>query len=264
LRQLNNHNAILINYVNLSIVKHIPSDMSSQLRRIEATLAQLNQKRQDYKFQDLKTPHVGTSVSTSPPQSSYHDVPVFAFKQESVNSAPKSRTSLSLPTFQTGTPPVVPNRYSVNPALPMNLLKDIEGKIVQWQNSLQQLQRQIQAIYREGPLLDAWLESHEQIFQGNGQTRKADSDHLMNYVEELSRQNISYQSPRPGYRLCGIDDTGQMWSQPCPPDQVIEVSMAIARYQKLQQLLAEKKKVEARLNQLAEGLVILHSNLQTD
>lgn len=235
--------------------------MSSQLRRIEATLAQLNQKRQDYKFQDLNIPNVGTSVTPPQTNSSYYDASVFVVQPESVTSAPKSRTSLSLPNFNPVTAPVTSRRYSVNPALPMNLLKDIEGKIIQWQNSLQQIQRQIQEIYREGPLLDAWLESHEQVFQGNGHTRKADSDHLMNYVEELSRQNISYQSPRPGYRLCGMDDTGQMWSQPCPPDQVIEVSMAIARYQKLQQLLAEKKKVEARLNQLAEGLVIIHSNL---
>jgi hypothetical protein len=240
--------------------------MTSQLRRIEATLEQLNQKkRQDYSFRDIKTPLVSTAIAP-PPKSSSPNPNFISFETTSAPSAPaKSRSSLSLPTFNhvqsTSSPP---RRYSINPALPMNLLKEIEAKISQWQNSLQQIQIQIQQIYREGPLLDAWLESHYHTFQGNGQPRKASSDHLMDYVEELSTQNISYQSPRPGYRLCGRDEMGQMWSQPCPPDQVIEVSMAISRYQKLQQLLLEKKQVETRLNHLAEGLIILHSSLQTD
>ncbi len=38
--------------------------------------------------------------------------------------------------------------------------------------------------------------------------------------------------------------------------------MAIARYQKLRQLLGRKQHLETRLSQLAETLVILHSHIQ--
>jgi hypothetical protein len=247
--------------------------MTSQLKRIEATLEKLNEKRHNQKFKDLKNPHVYGEVTPHPKVTS-DEHKVISFEKPELKKpelknpenidTDKAKSSLSLPTFKGHNNEVAPRRYSGNPALPMNLLKDIEGMINQWQNSLIEIQQQIQSIYTEGPLLDGWLESNNLTFEVNTKPRKATDDHLMGYVEELSHRNISYQSPRPGYRLCGKDEMGKVWSQNCPANDIVEVTMAIARYQKLQQLLAQKKKIETRLNQLAEGLVILHSTLQTD
>ena len=64
------------------------------------------------------------------------------------------------------------------------------------------------------------------------------------------------------YKLCGVDAVGQVWSRPCPVEQVPSVSIAIARHQRLRQLLGRKQSIENRLSQLAETLVMLHSYIQ--
>jgi hypothetical protein len=89
----------------------------------------------------------------------------------------------------------------------------------------------------------------------------------MDYVQEVLNQpdaKVTCESPRTGYRLCGLDAAGQTWSRPCPPDQVASVSLAIARYQKLRQLLTRKQDLETRLSQLAETLIVMHSHLSKD
>lgn len=87
------------------------------------------------------------------------------------------------------------------------------------ETELQQIVRQIRDLYLEGPIVDGWLESYPQ-------------------AEQLGEQPI-------GYRLCGLDPNGQMWSHHCPVNQLASVSIAIARYQKLQQLL-ERIRNDAR------------------
>ncbi len=236
--------------------------MSSQLTRIKTTLAQLNQKYKNSNFEDSKTSSVSKEVTQK--KCSLPDTdPNISIEKEPFSSQKKSKSSLDLPAFKIKNAVSSSRHYIINSALPMNLLKDLQTMITQWQNSLTQIQTQIQQIYQEGPLLDGWLESHDhRSFSENSQPRKATEDHLMSYIEELTDHNISYQSPRHGYHLCGKDETGKIWSQPCPADQIIDVTMAIARYQKLQQLLAQKQNIETRLNRLAEGLVILHSTVQ--
>ncbi len=65
-----------------------------------------------------------------------------------------------------------------------------------------------------------------------------------------------------GYRLCRLESNGKLWFCPCPPDQVATVSVAIARYHQLRQLLSRKQDLESRLTQLSEALVILHGQLR--
>ncbi|HEY9653359.1 MAG TPA: hypothetical protein V6C95_22050, partial [Coleofasciculaceae cyanobacterium] len=87
------------------------------------------------------------------------------------------------------------------------------------------------------------------------------------YVQELlnsSEPDVTCETPRTGYRLCGLDGAGQFWSRPCPADQVPSVSLAIARHQKLRQLLSRKQDLETRLSQLAETLVVMHSHLSNE
>jgi hypothetical protein len=121
----------------------------------------------------------------------------------------------------------------------------------------------------EGPIVDGWLESHaREAKDEGGAVRHADVDRLMDYVkEELLNQpdaQVTYESPRTGYRLCGLNEDGQFWARPCPPDQVPSVSIAIARHQKLKQLLSRKQDLEVRLSQLSETLIVMHSHLSKE
>ncbi|MBW4563390.1 MAG: hypothetical protein KME32_20045 [Mojavia pulchra JT2-VF2] len=170
----------------------------------------------------------------------------------------------SLPKFKT--PSFSSHRHAANPGLAINLLQEIQETVAGWQNELQKILQQIQDIYLEGPIVNGWLESNSQDTEqaGTATLRHAEVDRLMDYVEEICAAGgkVSYQFPRSGYRLCGVDASGKVWSRPCPPEQVPAVSMAIARYQKLRQLLGRKQHLETRLSQLAETLVILHSHIQ--
>ncbi|MFN6527121.1 hypothetical protein [Nostoc sp. ChiSLP03a] len=188
-----------------------------------------------------------------------HHESVQTFQAEENGNKTPSLPKLKTPTFSS-------HRHGANPALAMNLLQEIQETVGGWQTELQNILKQIQDIYLEGPIVNGWLESNptEPEPGGTATLRHAEVDRLMNYVEEICATGgkVSYQSSITGYRLCGVDDTGKVWSRPCPPDQVPNVSMAIARYQKLRQLLGRKQSLETRLSQLAQTLVVLHSHIQ--
>ncbi|MEH1807768.1 MAG: hypothetical protein ACYTXT_08085 [Nostoc sp.] len=188
-----------------------------------------------------------------------HHESVQTFQAEENGNKTPSLPKLKTPTFSS-------HRHGANPALAMNLLQEIQETVAGWQTELQNILKQIQDIYLEGPIVNGWLESNptEPEPGGTATLRHAEVDRLMNYVEEICATGgkVSYQSSITGYRLCGVDDTGKVWSRPCPPDQVPNVSMAIARYQKLRQLLGRKQSLETRLSQLAQTLVVLHSHIQ--
>ncbi|MBW4426467.1 MAG: hypothetical protein KME50_18930 [Nostoc desertorum CM1-VF14] len=188
----------------------------------------------------------------------HHDS-VQTFQAEENGGKTPSLPKLKTPSFSS-------HRHGANPALAMNLLLEIQETVAGWQTELQNILKQIQDIYLEGPIVNGWLESNptEPEAGGTATLRHAEVDRLMNYVEEICATGgkVSYQSSITGYRLCGVDDAGKVWSRPCPADQVPNVSMAIARYQKLRQLLGRKQSLETRLSQLAQTLVVLHSHIQ--
>ncbi|BAY39626.1 hypothetical protein NIES2111_40020 [Nostoc sp. NIES-2111] len=169
-----------------------------------------------------------------------------------------------LPKFKTTT--FSSHRHGANPALAMNILQEIQETVAGWQQELHNILQQIQDIYLEGPIVNGWLESNpsEPETGGTATLRHAEVDQLMNYVEEICANDgkTPHQAYRTGYNLCGLDNSGKVWSRPCPADQLVSVSMAIARYQKLRQLLGRKQYLETRLSQLAESLVVLHSHIQ--
>ncbi|MEA5580828.1 hypothetical protein VB620_05670 [Nodularia harveyana UHCC-0300] len=170
----------------------------------------------------------------------------------------------SLPKFKT--PSFSNHRHGANPALAMNILQEIQEHIAGWQRELHRILQEIQDIYLEGPIINGWLESNlqEPGKAATGTLRHGEVVNLMDYVEEICTTNekVSDESARAGYRLCGLDASGKVWSRNCPSDQLPMVSMAIARHQKLRQLLGRKQYLETRLSQLAETLVMLHSKIQ--
>lgn len=117
-----------------------------------------------------------------------------------------------------------------NSALAINLIQDLQGMVSTWLTALDEVIQIIQGLYEEGPIIDGWLEASN---PGDPST----------------------------YRLCGLDEDGQLWCRFCPVEQVPDVSLAIARYQRLQILLTRKRSLESQLNTLTESLVSVHGQL---
>ncbi len=253
--------------------------MKVSLKRIEATLHDIGNRSTAPTEPGTKQPlsfriSVGKNEETATPsdlsveEENSPEEPQDLFTHHgSVETFPAKESgdhSPHLPKFKT--PSFTSHRNAANPAFAMNLLKEIQADVAAWQTELQKIVRQIQDIYLEGPIVNGWLESHEKQEESKGTAtlRHAEVDRLMDYVEEICAADGSVSSPstRAGYRLCALDSAGKVWSRPCPPDQVPSVSMAIARYQKLRQLLGRKQYLETRLSQLAETLVVLHGHIQ--
>lgn len=157
-------------------------------------------------------------------------------------------------------------RQIFQPGLSLGILKEIEKVLTAWHCELQNLTLMIQDIQLEGPIIDGWLESQfgALINAEQGFLQHAEISQISEYVSHLEDRPYpsSTNQPPTTYRLCTLDADGYVQSQPCPSEQVAQVSLAIARHQKLRELLSRKHYLESRLSQLAENLVTIHSYLQ--
>jgi hypothetical protein len=198
--------------------------------------------------------------------------------QEPVQLADENLSQIEPPTLPyVNAPHFTSQRQVANPALAINLLKEIETIVSQWQRDLQEFGRQIEALYEEGPIVDGWLESYAQENVNPPDLRHVELECLMDYIEQnwsaateadlaadattAAASGTPVDATPTGYRLCRLTEDGQLWFCPCPAEQVAVVSLAIARYQKLRQLLTRKQAIEARFGQLAETLVGVHRQL---
>ncbi|MBD2580601.1 hypothetical protein [Oscillatoria sp. FACHB-1406] len=215
------------------------------LRRIESTLETLE-------VEGISRPN----NESNPCESSF---PSFSIQVNPPAPLPEKIRALDLPKLPLA---IGSDRYTVDPAFALDILQDIGATIARWQAELARAIDEIQLLYEEGPLVDGWLESHTDCetpnFSAPSQTQ---GESRRNYVESLDDRGVSYQTPRPGYRLCGIDESGRFWSQDCPKEDVAEVSLAIGRYQKLQQLLTRKQNLETRLEGITETLILMRSSM---
>jgi hypothetical protein len=251
--------------------------MKAGIKRIEATLHDLD-NRDDSENSSTKQPpfsfriSVGTQESKeatlSTTESEHQETEEDLLHHVSVQTFPASEGEGKTPTLpKFKNPNFTSHRNGANPALAMNLLQEIQVDVAKWHTELQKIVRRIQDIYLEGPIVNGWLESHEREPEekGTATLRHGEVDRLMDYVEEIcsSQEKEPVSAPRTGYRLCALDSAGKVWTRSCPPEQVASVSMAIARYQKLRQLLGRKQYLETKLGQLAETLVVLHSHIQS-
>lgn len=209
-------------------------------------------------MEELSTDSLNTNTGTQNLFPHHNSVQTFPTQEDAVNAP-------SLPKFKT--PNFSNHRHGANPALAANILQEIQAHVASWQRELHTIVQQIQDLYLEGPIVNGWLESNpwETEHGGTATLRHGEVERLMDLVEEICAPDgskIPHPNLKTGYRLCGVDASGKVWSRPCPPNQLAAVSMAIARYQKLRQLLGRKQYLETRLSQLAETLVVLHSHIQ--
>lgn len=256
--------------------------MKAGIKRIETTLHNLvPQSATKEAYQETPSPTLSFEINTG--RQTTHTQPSQSVISK-VTESPQTHDSVQafsvqsaqddewrapdLPKFKT--PTFTNHRNGANPALASNLLSEIQQIVTSWQVELQTIVRQIQDVYIEGPIVNGWLESQSvqptEVTIGTAALRHAEVDRLLDYVEEICAihsQTKSSKSVRTGYRLCGLDAAGKVWSRDCPPEQVASVSMAIARYQKLRHLLERKQYLENRLSQLSETLVMLHGHIQS-
>lgn len=238
--------------------------MKLKLEKIEATLHQLaaqNAKGSDRlslasgdRTIDLKPPAATRSDAHSKPSTS--EINPFPAKPGEFKKTP------ALPQIKR--PRFTSHHNGANPYLAMNLLKEMETVVDRWQTELRQILRQIQDIYIEGPIVEGWLESESPQMLTQVPTAAVGMPTVQKGKKGTSKRSLTQNtSTRSGYRLFVWDELGRVQSRPCPAEQLPSISLAIARYQKLQNLLVRKQELENNLNQLAEVLVVVQGHIQT-
>ncbi|MDX2100404.1 MAG: hypothetical protein SFW36_21725 [Leptolyngbyaceae cyanobacterium bins.59] len=180
----------------------------------------------------------------------------------SVDSCPAiPAKSPTLPAFKPDRDTPSPHQPTPSPALAAQLIQQMESTTTRWQQELDRVKQQIQTLYEEGPIVNGWLEVQGTEVQANpSKLRHLDTQHLMDYIEEICRSHpVASQvvADQQAYQLCGLDAEGQIWSYPCPPDQLQSVCTAISRYHRLRQLGSRKQRLEIQLIQIHETLAVL-------
>jgi hypothetical protein len=210
---------------------------------------------------------------------------------------------LQLPKFKAAR--ISSHRHRTNPALSLGILEDIGRVVHQWREEIDGIHQKIKALYGEGPILEAWLESVEV----DGSTTKVSPEAMSSESmgseslgpeavgskgvgskamgpeagpelnpsnpvrnSELEPEGIASISPeiqaprsataRKLYWLCGLDEEGQSWRHLCNQRDLPQITIAIARYQTLRQLLNQKQHREQQLTQLAKTLTVLRGRLR--
>ena len=213
--------------------------MKADLNKILAALQQLEQN---------------PNVSESLPFTTSNLDSTVGITSETTSKAVQPDASAPIPPLQPNsqapTLPIFDSNSAKNPPAEEPSLVEISPPtLIQ---DLQQIIQQIESLYREGPIVDGWLESYAcESTPSNDNT--VDMATPLEYVKaagSLKEDKVICEAPRSCYRLNGVSPTGQQWSYPCPIEQLPSVSLAIARYEKLLQLLDRKQDLETRLKSL--------------
>ncbi len=147
-------------------------------------------------------------------------------------------------------------RQDANPILAMHMLQEMYRMVTEWQQELQQIERSTIEINTSGPILAAWLESRS--FKPSQMTGKT----IPTPYVTVDVDRLTEIDPEAGYRLCGLDEYGQLWTRPCAMAEILSVSQAIARYQQIKDLTDRKQKIELHIRQILEDLVHLRMKLE--
>lgn len=146
-------------------------------------------------------------------------------------------------------------RQDANPILAAHMLQEMYKMVIKWQQELQEIDQSMFNITASGPILAAWLESR--TFKP-GVTGAAIPTPFVT-VESIDLTEIDAQA---GYRICGLDEYGKLWTRPCLMTEILNVSRAIARYQQLKDLGDRKQQIEQYIRQILEDLVHLRLKLE--
>ncbi len=146
-------------------------------------------------------------------------------------------------------------RQDANPILAAHMLQEMYKMVTQWQQELQEIEQHSLKITASGPILAAWLESRTFKPGSTG----ADIPTPYTTVDAIGLTTVD---PQAGYRLCGLDEYGKLWTRPCSLAEILSVSQAIVRYQQLKNLVDRKQQIEQYIRQVLEDLVHLRMKLE--
>ncbi len=221
--------------------------MKADLNKIKAALQQLEQNPNNCRnlpaaaSEQDSTADTKTSEATSKAANITTSAPIPPLQP--------NRKTPTLPTFNSlGTPPNLRSEENVGELPNLDLLLTMPPTPLK--EEMQQVIQQIENLYNEGPIVDGWLESYPcEPTSSNDERTGKEAATSIEYVKAGSweKDKVVFEAPRSCYRLNGVTQTGQPWSYPCPLEQLPSVSVAIARYEKLLQLIDRKRDLETRL-----------------
>jgi hypothetical protein len=146
-------------------------------------------------------------------------------------------------------------RQDPNPILAAHMLQEIYKMVMDWQAELEDLDRQILKVNASGPVVSGWLEARRSKVSNTG-------EEIPTPYKTIDPTGLTTIDPDLGYRLCGLNEFGELWTRPCAMSEILSVSQAIARYQQLKDLTDRKQQVELYIRQILEDLVHLRMKLQ--
>jgi hypothetical protein len=146
-------------------------------------------------------------------------------------------------------------RHDANPLLAAHMLQEMYRMVIEWQQELQDIEKQILNVNASGTILAAWLEFRTLKPGATGTAIPT------NYIT-VDSIDFTAVDPLASYRLCGLDEYGNLWTRPCSMTEILSVSRSIARYQQLKNLTDRKQQVEQYIRQVLEDLVHLRLKLE--
>jgi hypothetical protein len=127
--------------------------------------------------------------------------------------------------------------------------------VMDWQQELQEIETSSFNVTVSGPVLAAWLESR--TFKRGSTGAEIPTPYVA-----VDSSDLTAVDSQAGYRLCGLDEDGKLWTRPCPMAEILIVSRSIARYQQLKDLTDRKQQLEQYIRQVLEDLVHLRLKLE--
>ena len=146
-------------------------------------------------------------------------------------------------------------RQDANPILAAHMLQEMYKMVTGWQSEIADLDRRIDKVIATGTVLAAWLESRTFKVGDTGAS-------IPTPYTTVDTIGLTSVDPQAGYRLCGLDEHGKLWTRPCSMAEILSVSRAIARYQQLKVLTDRKQQIELHIRQIHEDLVVLRMKLE--
>jgi hypothetical protein len=171
-------------------------------------------------------------------------------------SEPNRSTNNANPQFAKLEAPKFSNlRQDANPILAVHMIQEIYKMTTAWQEELKEIEQRILNVLATGPILAAWLESRTIKPSDTG-------EQIPTPYVEIDAIGLTTVDPQASYRLCGLDEYGELWTRPCLLPEILSVSNSIARYQQLKDLKERKQQVELYIRQILEDLVLLRMKLE--
>jgi hypothetical protein len=146
-------------------------------------------------------------------------------------------------------------RQDANPILAAHMLQEMYKMVTGWQVEIQSIEQGMAKVNATGPVLAAWLESRTFKPGSTGEP-------IPTPYTTINPIGLTAVDPLAGYRLCGLDEHGKLWTRPCSMAEILSVSRAIARYQQLKDLIDRKRTIELHIRQILEDLVHLRMKLE--